>query len=167
MTLYKEFNFGGKNNPMGNFGPLIGLVLFLLLMYYFVTGLFTLLNWAFPVLLIGALLLDYTVVTDYGKFIFKLLKENILFGLIAILFTIIGYPAVAGYLFFKAWARRSLKKVVGKMESERNKYDEYEEIKPIKEEDDFIILPKIEKPQEVKRTNGDQKTGNGYEDLFK
>lgn len=162
MTIYKEFNFGSKNKPLGNFGPLIGLVVFIFIMYFLITGLFKILSVAAPFLLVGAALLDYTVITDYAKFIFKLLKENILFGLIAILFTIVGHAPVAGYLFFKAWARRGIKKHINNVEREANKYEEYEEVKEEKE-DDFLILPNVEKPVEVKRDNKD----NDYQDLFK
>ncbi len=164
MTIYKEFNFGSRNNPMGNFGPLIGLVLFVFIMYFLITGLFKILSVAAPFLLIGALLLDYTVITDYAKFIFKLLKENPLFGLLAILLTIVGIAPVSGFLFFKAWARRGLKKHISNVEKEY-RYEAYEEVKP--EEDDFLILPKIEKPQEVKRNTSDGNKDNEYGDLFK
>jgi predicted membrane protein len=162
MTIYKEFNFGSKSKPLGNFGPLIGLVVFIFIMYFVITGLFKILSVAAPFLLIGAALLDYTVITDYAKFIFKLLKENPLFGLLAILLTIVGIAPVSGFLFFKAWARRSLKKHMNAMEREANKYEEYEEVKEVKE-DDFLILPKIEKPAEIKQDN----QGNNYQDLFK
>ncbi len=165
MTIYKEFNFGSKNNPFGNFGPLIGLVFFIFIMYFLISGLFKILSVAAPFLLIGAALLDYTVITDYAKFIFKLLKENPLFGLLAILFTIFGIAPVSGFLFFKAWARRSIKKHVGNMEKEASKYEDYEEVKDDKE--DFLILPKIEKPEEVKRKSNQNGDDNGYQDLFK
>lgn len=162
MTIYKEFNLGSKNKPLGNFGPLIGLVVFIFIMYFVIKGLFKILSVAAPFLLIGAALLDYTVITDYAKFIFKLLKENPLVGLLAILLTIVGIAPVSGFLFFKAWARRSLKKHMNTMEREANRYEEYEEVKTEKE-DDFLILPNVEKPVEVKRDNKD----NDYQDLFK
>ena len=43
MTVYKEFSFGGNQRPMGNFGPIIGLILFLVLAYFVIKGLFTVL----------------------------------------------------------------------------------------------------------------------------
>jgi Na+-transporting methylmalonyl-CoA/oxaloacetate decarboxylase gamma subunit len=93
------------------------------------------------------------------------LKENPLFGLLAILLTIAGIAPVSGFLFFKAWARRSIKKHVSTIEKEASKYEDYEEVKP--ENEDFLILPKIEKPQEVKRNANDGGKGNEYGDLFK
>ena len=93
MTVYKEFSFGGNQRPMGNFGPIIGLILFLVLAYFVIKGLFTVLAIAAPFLLLLAAILDYTVIIDYAKFIFKMLKENPIFGLVAIV-TAIAYIAV-------------------------------------------------------------------------
>ena len=165
MTIYKEFNIGGNNrSPFGSFGPLLGLILFMIIGYFLVTGLFKLLTLLTPFLLIGAALLDYTVLTDFLKFMLKLLKENPLMALVAVLLIILGgYPAVAGYLFFKAWARRTINKKLGEIKNERDRFDEYEEVKTDtksgKEDEDFLILPNVEKakPQEKK---------SDYEDLF-
>lgn len=163
MTVYKEFSVGGNQRPMGNFGPIIGLILFLVIAYFVIKGLFTILAIAAPFLLLLAAILDHTVIIDFGKFIFKMLKENPIFGLVAIVLTIVGYPVVFGYLFAKAWMRRRMKKYGEQVQKERNRYDEYEEVKAEKEEDDFLILPNVEKPVEVKKSE----SGSDYENLFK
>ena len=107
-----------------------------------------------------ALFFDYTVVTDYFKFIGKLFKEKPLFGVLASILTVVGYPVVSGFLFFKAFARKSLKSAVKKAEeAQRPKYSEYEEVK---EEEEFLTLPRVEK-ESVKAKKND----NDYEDLFK
>lgn len=160
MTIYKEFSFGGKNNPLGNFSPLIGLIIFLFIGYFLVSGLFKVLSIVAPFLLIGAAILDYTVITDYVKFIFKLLKENPLFGLIAILLTLIGYNAVFGFLFFKALMRRNAKKIVSKVKEQTEKYTDYEEVD---EKEDFLDLPPIQKSKPVEKN---KENGGKYDDLF-
>ncbi len=170
MTVYKEFNFGNKGNSFGSFGPLIGLILFVTVLYFLVKGVFTLLSILAPFLLIAAAILDHTVITDFIKFVLKLLKENPLMGLIAIILSIMGFPVLFGFLFFKALARKNLKKFTEKATQEKNKYDQYEEVKETKKDDeeDFLILPKIEKPQPVSKENKPQdKSGNEYDNLFK
>ena len=158
--IYKEFSFGGKNNPLGSFGAIIGIIAVMLLLFFIVKGLFMILSFVAPVLLILALFFDYTVVTDYFKFIGKLFKEKPLFGVLASILTVVGYPVVSGFLFFKAFARKSLKSAVKKAEeAQRPKYSEYEEVK---EEEDFLTLPRVEK-ESVKAKKND----NDYEDLFK
>jgi hypothetical protein len=163
MTIYKEFNFGGKNNPLGNFSPLIVLILFLLVGYFLISGLFKVLSIVAPFLLIGAAILDYTVITDYVKFILKLLKENPLFGLIAILLTLLGHNAVFGFLFFKALMRSNAKKFANKIKEQRETFADYEEVKENEKEDDFLELPNINKSKPVERS----KDGQKYDDLFK
>lgn len=156
--IYKEFNFGGKNNPLGSFGAVIAMIAVLLMLFFLAKGIFTILSWAAPVLLILALIFDYTVVTDYAKFIGKLFKENALYGILASVLTVVGYPVVSGFLFFKAFARRSLKKVIKKAEeAQKPKYSDYTEIK---EDEDFLELPRIQKLEEVKKEND-------YDNLFK
>ncbi|HMS68029.1 MAG: hypothetical protein KA767_08210 [Saprospiraceae bacterium] len=158
--IYKEFSFGGKNNPLGSFGAIIGIIAVMLLLFFIVKGLFMILSFVAPVLLILALFFDYTVVTDYFKFIGKLFKEKPLFGVLASILTVVGYPVVSGFLFFKAFARKSLKSAVKKAEeAQRPKYSEYEEVK---EEEDFLTLPRVEKESVQAKKND-----NDYEDLFK
>jgi hypothetical protein len=165
MTDFKEFKFGGRSNPLGNLGPLFGLIIFLVIGYFLITGLFGLLAKLSPFLLIGAAILDYTVILDYGKFIIKLLKENPLMGLIAILLSIIGYPVLFGFLLFKAYARKKVKSFVERVEKEKNKYDDYEEVKidSKKNEDDFMILKEVKKTEPIEK----EKPKNDYDDLFK
>ena len=105
--------------------------------------------------------MDHKVVTDYLKFLFETLKKNPIMGLVFTLMTILGAPFVAGYLFAKAWMKRSLKKYVGEQPG-IEQYSKYEEVEEIElEEEDFLILPEIEKaPKEVKKDT------NEYEDLF-
>ena len=161
MTIYKEFNIGGgKGNPFGSFGAVISLVLFFVMLYFLAKGLFTILSWVAPVLLIGALVVDYKVVVDYGKFILKLLKDNPLMGIVGIVLTIVGFPVVSGFLFFKALARRTIKKKFGEAAGRKKEvFTEYEEVV---EEEDFLKLPQQEKVT-VKRSSGES---NEYEDLF-
>lgn len=157
--IYKEFSFGGKKNPFGSFGAIIGMVLVLLLLFFIAKGIFTILSWAAPVLLILAAVFDYTVITDYLKFIGKLFKDNVLFAIIATVLSIVGFPVVAGFLFFRAFARKSLKSAMKKAEEEnRPKYAAYEEV----DDEDIMILPKIEK-----QNRPTAKDDNEYEDLFK
>lgn len=163
MTIYKEFSFGGKKSPFGSFGAIIGLVIFLVMMYFLIKGVFWVLSLLTPVFLICAAIFDYRVFIDYFNFIIKLLKENPIFGIVMILVTIVGFPAVAGYLFLKAWGRKKVKDYEKKVTDERNRFDQYEEVKEEKE-DDFLELPRVQHKQEVRRETPDQ---NEYDGLFK
>jgi len=161
MTVYKEFNIGGqKGGPFGSFGPIIALVLFFVLLYFVAKGVFTILSWVAPILLLATLVIDYKVVVDYFKFIGKLLKDNVLLGLAAIVLTIVGFPVVSGFLFFKAMARRAINSKMEEVQKKREgEFVEYEEIE---DSEDFLKLPEAE-PVRNTRT---AKDNNEYEDLF-
>ena len=157
MTTRREFQIGGSNNPLGGIGAIIILVLFFVALYFIAKGVFTILSWIAPVLLILTLIIDYKVVLDYGKWIGKLFKNNILTGILAVLLTVIGFPIAAGFLFFRAMVRRKLKSMGHDLEEEsRPEFTEYEEVV---EEEDFLELPPIEKPP--------QEADSDYDDLFK
>lgn len=161
MTIYKEFSFGGKKSPLGSFGGILGLALFLVAMYFLVKGIFWILGILTPVFLICAAIFDYKVFIDYFNFIIKLLKENPVFGLVMILITIVAFPAVSGYLFIKAWGRKKVKDYEKQVKNESERFDQYEEVK---DEEDFLELPKVQHKQEVTRQTPDQ---NEYDGLFK
>jgi predicted membrane protein len=131
----------------------------LVAMFFIAKGIFTVLSWVAPLLLILTAVFDYTVIIDYGKFLLKLLKENLLFGIIGIILTIIGFPIVSGFLFFKAYARKKLKDYT---KQQQPKYVDYEEIKK-EDEVEFLDLKKIESRRPVVEP---KKKDNDYDDLF-
>jgi hypothetical protein len=71
--------------------------------------------------------------------------------------SVLGFPLLSGYLFFKAFVTRKWDQI----QKDQNKYDEYEEVvsEPVEDDEDFLELPEleIEKPTET----------NDYDDLFK
>ena len=153
MTV-REYKLGGNNNPLGNLVGILILVMIFVAIFFIARGIFTLLSWAAPVLLILSLIIDYTVTLDFIKFLGRLFKNNWLTGILAVLLTIVGFPIVAGFLFFRSLVK---KKITGMMknESEKEVFTDYEEV----EDEDFLELPELEKPK--------QDPDNEYDDLFK
>ena len=160
--IYKEFKFGGKQSPFGNVGVLIGFVLVLVLFYFLLKGLYTLLSWISPFLLIGALILDYKVVLDFGKYVLKLLKENTAIGILTVVLCILGFPFLTGLLFFRAFTGRFIKNYIRqKQEAANPKYSDYEEVDNNDyEKDDFLILPKAD-------SKSANKKDSEYDQMFK
>ena len=116
MTIFKEFQLGGDpqgggRSPFGGIAGLISLAVFMMAAFFLFKGLFWMLSLVAPVLLITTLILDYTVVTDFVKFLMKSLKDNPLFGIMAIVLSLAAYPFTTGFLFFRAMMRRVIMKV--------------------------------------------------------
>ena len=161
MTEYKEYRVGGSGGPFGFLGPLIILAIFFTILFFVARGVFWLLSWVAPVLLLITLIIDYKIVTNFLKFVWKLLQENPLMGIVALLLIFFGYPVIAGFLFFKAVTKRSLQKAVNRMEKERNTYTEYEEVND--DDDSFLELPPLKNKKEAPK----QTRSNDYDEMFK
>ena len=123
----------------------VGLIIMIMVMiglFYVARGIFTLLAWAAPVLLIITLIIRHQVILSYGKMVLNLLKKNPLMGVVAIVLTIIGFPIVAFALFGKALLDRKIDKLGDlRQEAYKDEFVEYEEL-----DDDALQLPDMEKP---------------------
>lgn len=144
------------------FNGLLGFVLMVAVfvaLFFIAKGVFTLLAWAAPVLIIAALLIHYRTILNYLKFILSLLQRNPLGGILGIILSVVGFPILAGVLFGKSILDRKVKRLRQAYEAqERPEFTEYEEvIRPEREQ--RIELPPLEpKPRDTKN--------NQYEDLF-
>lgn len=159
MAVYKEFRMGSNpSNPMGFLGPLLILALIFTVLFFFFKGLFWVLNIVAPILFVLTLILDYTVVKDFFTFVLRLLRNNPLLGILAIVLTFFGYHIITGFLFVNALLRRKVKKQFDVLKKREETFSEYTEIN--EEEDDFLELPPLPKQKEKKQDNP-------YDDMFK
>ena len=143
-----------SSNPFAGIIAILFVVFLIWLIFNFLKGVFSILSLLALPLFILALVFNYSVVTDYFKWVFNFFKTDIVKGLLATGATVIGYPLVSAYLFFKAFSTRKF----GKKKEEKGPgdYIKYEEV-----EEDFLELP--ETPGEkVKQT----RSQNNYDDLF-
>jgi len=145
-------------NPLAGFIALIFIVFMIWLVFNFVKGLFSILSLLAIPLFVLALVFNYRVVGDYFKFIFNLIKKDPAKGALASIGTVIGYPVVAAWLFFKAFATRKFARK--NKEKKPGEFIGYEEVE---DDEDFLELPEIvgtKVKDEKSKTNAD------YDDLF-
>jgi len=135
------------------------MVLLFLGLFFIANGVFTVLAWIAPVLIILALLINYRTVLNYLKFVLALLQRNPVGGIIGILLSFFGFPILAGVLFGKSILDRKVKKLNDAYRAEKEgEFVEFEEIiKPNRETK--LDLPPLEKQAPIKKDNQ-------YEDLF-
>jgi hypothetical protein len=135
------------------------MVLLFVGLFFIAKGVFTVLAWVAPVLIILALLINYRTVLNYLKFMLGLLQRNPVGGIIGILLSFFGFPILAGVLFGKSILDRKVKKLKDAYQAEKDgEFVEFEEIiKP--ERETKLDLPPMEKQAPVKKDNQ-------YEDLF-
>jgi len=128
MSNKKQFKFGGVNPLV----LLIGIVIVIGLLFWVAKQVLSILSWAAPFVLIAALVINYRVVLGYGRWLIDTLKSNPIFGIIAIIFTCIGFPLVSIFLLFRALASKGIGS------EKKESFSEYEEV-----EDDFLDLSEI------------------------
>lgn len=168
MTIFKEFQLGGApqgsgRSPFGGIAGLLSLAVFMMVAFFLFKGLFWILNLVAPVLLIATLIMDYTVVTDFVKFLIKLLKDNPLFGIVAIVVSLVAYPFTAGFLFFRAMMRRAITK------AQQPKQETFADGKSVNDVDDegfaeYEEIETLELPEvEIQKAKG---RDNDYDQMF-
>lgn len=157
MTYFKTDGNSTRNLILG----LVVVFAVILGVYFIAKGIFTLLYWLSPFLLVGALLLNYNVVVDYVKMLVKLFKQNAIVGIVAMVLTALAYPFVAAYLFGRAFfASKFSGLLFNKIQEkkEEKSFTEYEEVTEEEEfmEEEFLDLKEIKKEPQ----------GNEYDNLF-
>ena len=154
-------------NPLNSIVSILFLVMIFVGLFFVAKAIFTLLAWVAPILLVLAAIFDYNTILDYGKWLWNLLRTNVLVGIGAVLLTIFGFPVIAGFLFVKAWVRRKVVQMEKGMEQQQEgEYVEFEEVESTTYEP--IELPPIQtKAEPEPRPKPEQRTKkNDYEDLF-
>lgn len=127
-------------------------------LFWIARGIFTILTYVAPILLLATLVINYKIVVNYGKWLWKQLQNNPIMGVLAILLTIIGFPVVSFLLFGKALLERKVKQVEEEVRMEREgNFADYEII-----DEEPLELP--QRPRE--RVEVRQKPTDDYERLF-
>jgi hypothetical protein len=128
-----------------SFLSIILLIAFFVGLFFILKGIFWVLSWVAPVLLVAAFIIDRFVVINYGKWLVDTVKKNPLVGIAAMIFTVIGYMVVFPFLFAKALFKKKVKDVQKRYETERQgELIDYEEIES-KPNAEVFDLPKLEK----------------------
>jgi hypothetical protein len=155
------------NRRIFKMDPLVGLIMLvatLVILYFLVKGLYSLATAILPVLIIATLIIDYKVYLDFGRSLVKLIRNNLVWGLLASTATFFLFPFVALFLFGKALLFRMAKSkgFIPDSRKPATHEDEYLDFEEVREEISIIELPPI-KPRDTKVHNTKR---NDYDDFF-
>lgn len=169
MAVYKEINVGGGNkNPFGWVGGIVMLIVGLFLAYLVVKGIFTLLFWLSPILLIAGIAIDPKGALSMGKALVNQSIKNPLIPIGIVILSAIFFPLVpgiigalaGGFLLSKALIKKKISKVFNQNAPQQEK-EEFVEYEDVTEDESFLELPEIQKEKQAP-----QKSGNEYDNLF-
>ena len=165
------FTSSRRANPLG---CLIGSVLGLVLVYYLLRGLWTLLYWAAPILVVLAVIINWLAVADTGKSYLNFLRTNPLGGILVLIVSVFAFPLLSLYLFLKAIGNRQLETMESTFGQARGtqkrepepEFTDFEELEsrlknppPMAKQEMPAQEPDVQKPP--------KQAPNPYEDLFK
>lgn len=113
--------------------PLLAILLtvgFFIAMYYIIRGFFFVIYWAAPLLVLGVLILDYKLLVNHFKKLFKRIKTEPAGGVLWLIINILALPLVSLWLLIVALFNRKVKKAENQMRRQREgEYVDYVEIK--------------------------------------
>lgn len=153
--------------PGGGLGCLIGLALIVFLTYYALKGLYYILWWASPALLVLALIINWRVFPDTLKNWLDSLESRPLSGLITAAFAVLAFPFFALWLFLKAVGYRNLKNMQQEFSNTQPPQDEFVDFEEIESrpigkapEPEPVEVPKTAKEEKPKQDE------NPYDGFF-
>ena len=140
--------------PGGGLGCLLMLALLIFAGYYALKGLYYVLWWAAPALIVLTLIINWRVIPDTLKNWFKSLETNPLSGLISAAFAVLAFPFFSLWLFLKALGYRklaSMEREYGAAEPPKEEFIDFEEIEstPLGNapEPEILEAPEKQKPE--------------------
>ncbi len=133
---------------------LLGLIAFFFVLFWMLKGIYSILSFVAPVLLLITALINYRVITGYMGMLWSVFKSNWMLGILGAILTVIGFPFVSGFLFFKALVTRKIDSIQQEMiEKRQGEYVDYEDISDEPSEELILKEPEI-------------KNENRYDDVF-
>jgi len=144
-----------SNSPFAGLIGLVVLAIVFYLIFQIVSGIVSIIYWIGPILLLIALIMNRKVVFDYVKWLANMVKKDTPRGIIYSILSVVGYPFVGTFLFFKAFLQYKLGSNKREAKKREKVYDDYEEVV---DDEDFLDLPDLDIEK--------QKSEDSYDDLF-
>ena len=118
-----------SDNPWNAIIGVAVIVIFLVGLFMLARFVFRILAFLSPIMLIAALVIDYTVVTDYLKWVRNTFRRDAIAGVIIGILSVIGFPVLSGYFLARALLKKQVKKAKAEYERKRDgDLVEYEEL---------------------------------------
>ncbi len=118
-----------SDNPWNAIIGVAVIVVFMVGLFMLARFVFRILAFLSPIMLIAALVIDYTVVTDYLKWVRNTFRRDAIAGVIIGILSVIGFPVLSGYFLARALLKKQVKKAKADYERKRDgDLVEYEEL---------------------------------------
>ena len=149
------------------FAGILGLLVFVFLIYILsrmligaISLIWGIMAFIAPILIVLSLFLNFNVVKNFVGHIIGTYKKDVTRGILYTLGSVVGYPFVSLYLFYKALTSRRKQKDEEAKVKNKKKGEDYVDYEEVDDDEDFLVLDDldIEEAQEEPL--------NRYDDLF-
>jgi hypothetical protein len=165
-----------SRNPLGGVGCFVFGILALAALWFILRGLYKILFWASPVLLIVALFINWRAVMDTLKNWLRKMETNPVGGLFSAALAVLLFPFFSLYLFVKALGYNKIEQRQREFEQTHRAEEEFVEFEELEsrpkggvkaeEPAEPFVLPEKEHRQEAKEEPPKEKPKNPYDQLF-
>lgn len=109
------------------------IVAFFVVFYYAFKAFAWLAGLLMPIIIIATLIIDYKVVIDYFKWLGKLVKDNPVIGIVAIILSFLGSAFVSVFLLSKAIFKKKMKQITeqrfpNQQQTQEGEFVDFEEV---------------------------------------
>lgn len=158
-------NTGRNTNPFQFVLGIVALAAGLWLLFFIAKGIFSVLSFISPFLLIATFFIRKQVIFNYIKTLGKIFKSNPVVGVVAMVLSVVGFPVLSLLLFGRALLGKKADEIKEQERAyygdniyrDKEDFTDYEEI-----EDDPLDLPPLEKV----RREPPRRSSTNYEDLL-
>lgn len=147
MTNQRNPFNNNQGSPFNTILGIVAMVLGLLFLLFLARFIFRILWYLSPLILIGALIVDFKGVVNFGKWIIALYKRDTILGVVSTILTIFGFPLVAGFLLGKGLFKKRARDLRQEQQKRREgEFVDFEELdsKPLE-------LPELEERREKRK----------------
>jgi hypothetical protein len=162
--MYKFFRQGV---PGGGLGCLLGAAFIFFILFYALKGLYQILWWAAPALVVLTLIVNWRVVPDTLNRWVKSLQTAPLSALVSAAFAVLAFPFFALWLFLKALGYRQIEQMKRDFSSARETPEEFVDFEEIESrpKEQKVEHPPVDVPPAPKKEKS-KKGDNPYDTFF-
>lgn len=125
------YTYSSRNSPFSGIGCFIFSILGLVALWFILKGLYKVLYWAAPALIVLALIVNWRAVVSTFKNWFRTMETNPIGGLLSAALAVLLFPFFSLYLFVKALGYNKIEQMrreFGQQQEAEEEFAEFEEI---------------------------------------
>lgn len=116
-------------NPFANLTGILLMILLMIGIFYVAKGIFWLLAKSAIFLLAGAIIIHYPTIIGFFKWLWNTWKQSLIQGLFFTALTVLLYPVICAFLFFRAILNRKVARLESAIKKEQQgEFVDFEEL---------------------------------------